>query len=55
MGTTTIVSLWPPLGAALGAEGPSFIDSVDHVGVSFPRFYEEMKGIGADIIRLAEK
>lgn len=41
--------------AALGAEGPSFIDSVDHVGVSFPRFYEEMKGIGADIIRLAEK
>ncbi len=41
--------------AALGADGPSFIDSVDHVGVSFPRFYEEMRGIGANIIRLVEK
>ena len=41
--------------AALGAEGHSFIDSVAHVGVSFPRFYEEMKGIGANILRLAEK
>lgn len=41
--------------AALGAEGQSFIDSVSHVGVSFPRFYEEMKGIGANILRLAEK
>ena len=40
--------------AALGAEGDSLIDSVEHVGVSFPRFYEEMKGIGANIVRLKE-
>lgn len=41
--------------AALGAEGDSFIDSVEHVGVSFPRFFEEMRGIGAKIERLSEK
>ncbi|MDO5377949.1 MAG: 3-phosphoshikimate 1-carboxyvinyltransferase [Clostridia bacterium] len=40
--------------AALGAEGDSFIDSVEHVGVSFPRFFEEMRGIGARIERLSE-
>ncbi|MCC8059257.1 MAG: 3-phosphoshikimate 1-carboxyvinyltransferase [Clostridiales bacterium] len=40
--------------AALGAEGSSFIDSVKHVGVSFPRFYEEMTGIGANVKRLTE-
>lgn len=40
--------------AALGAEGETIIDSADHVGVSYPRFYEEMKGIGANIVRLSE-
>ena len=40
--------------AALGAQGETIIDSADHVGVSFPRFYEEMRGIGAGILRLAE-
>ena len=40
--------------AALGAEGDTFIDSVEHVGVSFPRFYEEMTGIGAKMARLVE-
>ena len=40
--------------AALGAEGETIIDSVEHVGVSYPRFYEEMKGIGANIVRLSE-
>ncbi len=39
--------------AALMADGDTFIDSVEHVGVSFPRFYEEMKHIGARIERLA--
>lgn len=38
--------------AALGAEGPTLIDGAEFVGVSFPRFYEEMKGIGANITRL---
>lgn len=40
--------------AALVAEGETFIDSVEHVGVSFPRFYEEMTHIGANITRLVE-
>ncbi|MEA5016235.1 MAG: 3-phosphoshikimate 1-carboxyvinyltransferase [Candidatus Limiplasma sp.] len=40
--------------AALVAEGDTFIDSVEHVGVSFPRFYEEMTHIGANITRLVE-
>jgi 3-phosphoshikimate 1-carboxyvinyltransferase len=41
--------------AALGAEGETFIDGAETVGVSFPRFYEEMKGIGADMKRLIEQ
>ena len=41
--------------AALGAEGDTLIDSAETVGVSFPRFYEEMKAIGAHIKRLEEK
>ncbi|MEW4412680.1 3-phosphoshikimate 1-carboxyvinyltransferase [Clostridium sp. AN503] len=41
--------------AALMADGETLIDSAEHVGVSFPRFYEEMTGIGADIRRLVEK
>lgn len=41
--------------AALMAKGESLIDSAEFVGVSFPRFYEEMTGIGANIIRLVEK
>lgn len=41
--------------AALIAEGETIIDSAEHVGVSFPRFYEEMKGIGANIIQLVPK
>ncbi len=40
--------------AALGAEGDSFIDSAEHVGVSFPKFYEVMKAIGANMERLTE-
>lgn len=40
--------------AALAAEGESLIDSAEHVGVSFPRFYEEMTGMGANITRLVE-
>lgn len=40
--------------AALGAEGETIIDSAEHVGVSFPRFYEEMAHIGANITRLVE-
>jgi 3-phosphoshikimate 1-carboxyvinyltransferase len=41
--------------AALAAEGETLIDSAEMVGVSFPRFYEEMTGIGANITRLVEK
>lgn len=41
--------------AALGAEGETIIDSIEHVGVSFPDFYEEMVGIGAKMVRLVEK
>lgn len=41
--------------AALMADGDTWIDSAEHVGVSFPRFYEEMTGIGAGIRRLVEK
>jgi len=41
--------------AALMAEGDTLIDSAEFVGVSFPRFYEEMTGIGANIVRLVEK
>lgn len=41
--------------AALAAEGSTLIDSAEFVGVSFPRFYEEMTGIGANIKRLVEK
>ncbi|MEG1427378.1 MAG: hypothetical protein RSC76_06780 [Oscillospiraceae bacterium] len=40
--------------AALVADGETLIDSAEHVGVSFPRFYEEMSKIGANIIRLVE-
>ena len=40
--------------AALGAEGETIIDSAEHVGVSFPRFYEEMVHIGAKMTRLVE-
>jgi len=41
--------------AALAAEGSTLIDSAEFVGVSFPRFYEEMTNIGANITRLTEK
>lgn len=41
--------------AALAAEGETLIDSAEYVGVSFPRFFEEMTGIGANIKRLVEK
>lgn len=41
--------------AALGADGETWIDSAEHVGVSFPRFFEEMKAIGANISRLTEE
>ncbi|WP_101910204.1 3-phosphoshikimate 1-carboxyvinyltransferase [Marasmitruncus massiliensis] len=41
--------------AALAAEGETLIDSAETVGVSFPRFYEEMSGIGANITRLIEE
>lgn len=40
--------------AALMAEGETLIDSAEFVGVSFPRFYEEMTKIGANIVRLVE-
>lgn len=40
--------------AALGAQGDTFIDSAEHVGVSFPRFFEEMTHIGARMTRLIE-
>lgn len=40
--------------AALGAEGETIIDSAEHVGVSFPKFYEVMRGIGAEMQRLEE-
>lgn len=40
--------------AALGAAGPTLIDGAQTVGVSFPRFYEEMVGLGAQITRLVE-
>lgn len=41
--------------AALMAEGETLIDSAEHVGVSFPRFFEEMTGIGAKMARLVER
>ncbi len=41
--------------AALMAEGETLIDSAEFVGVSFPRFFEEMTGIGANIVRLVEQ
>ncbi|MGB7605882.1 MAG: 3-phosphoshikimate 1-carboxyvinyltransferase [Lutisporaceae bacterium] len=41
--------------AALAAEGSTLIDSAEFVGVSFPRFYEEMTNIGANVKRLTEK
>lgn len=41
--------------AALIADGETLIDSAETVGVSFPRFYEEMTGMGAKIVRLVEK
>lgn len=40
--------------AALGAQGDTFITTAQHVNVSYPRFFEEMKGIGANITRLNE-
>ena len=40
--------------AALIADGVTLIDSVEHVGVSFPRFYEVMTGVGANIECLIE-
>jgi 3-phosphoshikimate 1-carboxyvinyltransferase len=40
--------------AALIADGPSVIDNAEFAAVSFPNFYETMKGIGADITRLEE-
>ena len=40
--------------AALMAEGETLIDSAEFVGVSFPRFHEEMTKIGANIVRLVE-
>ena len=40
--------------AALGAEGETLIDGAETVGVSFPRFFEEMTKIGADMTRLKE-
>lgn len=41
--------------AALMAKGSTLIDSAEFVGVSFPRFFEEMTGIGANIKRLHEE
>ena len=41
--------------AALAAEGDTLIDSAEFVGVSFPRFYEEMTSLGGNIVRLVEK
>ena len=41
--------------AALGAEGDSFICDAESVNVSFPRFYEEMRNIKANIERLTDK
>jgi 3-phosphoshikimate 1-carboxyvinyltransferase len=35
--------------AGLIAEGPTFIDHAEYVKVSFPNFYEVMKGLGAHI------
>ncbi len=41
--------------AALAAEGETIIDSVEHVSVSFPHFFEEMTHIGAKMVRLIEQ
>jgi 3-phosphoshikimate 1-carboxyvinyltransferase len=35
--------------AALIANGPTLIDHAEYVKVSFPTFYEVMKGLGAHI------
>lgn len=40
--------------AALIAEGPSIIDNAEFAAVSFPGYYETMKGLGAKITRLDE-
>jgi 3-phosphoshikimate 1-carboxyvinyltransferase len=40
--------------AAMVAEGPTMIDHAEYVKVSFPNFYEAMKGMGAAIERLSE-
>ncbi len=40
--------------AALMAEGSTLINDAEYVGVSFPKFFEEMTGIGAKIKRLYE-
>ncbi len=40
--------------AALIAEGPTVVDHAEFASVSFPTFFETMKGIGADITRLEE-
>lgn len=39
--------------AAMVAEGPTMIDHAEFVRVSFPNFYEAMKGMGAAIERLS--
>ncbi|MEN6315602.1 MAG: 3-phosphoshikimate 1-carboxyvinyltransferase [Clostridiaceae bacterium] len=41
--------------AALAAEGATLIDGAEYVGVSFPRFFEEMTAIGAHIKKLTEQ
>ena len=38
-----------------GVGGETIIDSVEHVSVSFPRFFEEMTHIGAKMVRLIEQ
>lgn len=40
--------------AGMMAEGTTVIPDVQYVGVSFPRFYEIMKSMGANIKRLSE-
>jgi len=35
--------------AGLIAKGPTLIDHAEYVGVSFPTFYQVMKGLGAHI------
>jgi 3-phosphoshikimate 1-carboxyvinyltransferase len=40
--------------AGLIAEGPTFIDHAEYVKVSFPNFYEVMKGLGAHIELIQE-